>query len=49
MWAAAFNLGQFDMILRDTLDYITVRNTFGKPISTRQAVQFRLAELQSEV
>jgi citronellyl-CoA dehydrogenase len=49
LWACASNLKAFEMVINDTIAYTSVRKTFGKPISANQAVQFRLAELLTEV
>lgn len=49
LWACASNIKSFEMLINDTISYTSVRKTFGKPISANQAVQFRLAELLTEV
>ena len=38
-----------DRALRRTVDYLQVRETFGKPLMANQHVQFRLAELFADV
>lgn len=45
----ASSLTGFDKIIKATIDYTTEREAFGKPIISNQYVQFRLAELQTEV
>ena len=38
-----------DNCINQTIEYCSNRNTFGKPIITNQAIQYRLAELQTEI
>ncbi len=49
LYAAAASLKGFENIIQDTIEYTKQRETFGKPILENQIVQFRLAELQTEV
>ncbi len=49
LYAAAASLKGFENIIQDTIEYTKQRETFGKPILDNQIVQFRLAELQTEV
>ncbi|MEM6817460.1 MAG: acyl-CoA dehydrogenase family protein [Pseudomonadota bacterium] len=49
LFAAAANLRGMERCIEATVDYTRERKTFGKPILDNQVVQFRLAELQTEV
>ncbi|MEO1581871.1 MAG: acyl-CoA dehydrogenase family protein [Pseudomonadota bacterium] len=49
LFAAAANLRGMERCIEATIDYTRERKTFGKPILDNQVVQFRLAELQTEV
>ena len=49
MWAVATNLRMFDSVIAEAIEYTSLRKTFGKPIIANQYVQFRFAELQTEV
>lgn len=47
--AAIVNYSALDRIVRETIAYTRERSTFGQPILWNQAVQFRLAELLTEI
>ena len=49
LYAAAAALKGYESIIQETIDYTKQRETFGKPILDNQIVQFKLAELQTEV
>ena len=49
IYAAASALKSYENIIQETIEYTKKRETFGKPILDNQIVQFRLAELQTEV
>jgi citronellyl-CoA dehydrogenase len=49
MIAAYTAVGAMDTALARTADYLRQRTTFGRPLLSRQYVQFRLAELAAEV
>ncbi len=49
MIAAYTAVGAMDAALRRTADYLRDRQTFGRPLLSRQYVQFRLAELAAEL
>jgi len=49
IYAAASALKSYENIIQETIEYTKHRETFGKPILDNQIVQFRLAELQTEV
>ena len=49
MIAAYTAVGAMDAALRRTADYLRDRHTFGRPLLSRQYVQFRLAELAAEL
>jgi len=42
-------LGGMDRCLKITVEYLRQRSTFGKPILNNQYIQFRLAELRTEI
>jgi butyryl-CoA dehydrogenase len=46
---AAQALGIARACLEDSLDYATQRRTFGKPIAEHQAIQFKLADMATEI
>ena len=48
MWAAAGWLRN-SLVIQDTIDYLKAREAFGKPLLSNQFIQFKLAELQTEV
>ena len=43
------NSGLIDQVIKDTVEYTSQRQAFGKSILDNQVVHFRLAELQTEV
>ncbi|ELY50391.1 acyl-CoA dehydrogenase family protein [Natronolimnohabitans innermongolicus] len=45
---AAASLGAAQFCIDEAVDYANERETWGKPLSTRQAIQFPLAELHTE-
>ncbi len=47
--AAAELLGSCEAALAQTLDYLRTREQFGKPLSTKQALQFRAADLHADI
>ena len=49
IYAAASALKSYENIIQETIEYTKQRETFGKPILDNQIVQFKLAELQTEV
>ena len=49
LFAAASALKGYENIIQETIEYTKQRETFGKPILDNQIVQFKLAELQTEV
>jgi citronellyl-CoA dehydrogenase len=49
MIASYTAVGAMDAALRRTADYLRDRRTFGRPLLSRQYVQFRLAELAAEL
>ena len=49
LFAAALALKGYENIIQETIAYTKQRETFGKPILDNQVVQYRLAELQTEV
>ena len=49
IYAAASALKSYENIIQETNEYTKQRETFGKPILDNQIVQFKLAELQTEV
>ncbi|MEO1321344.1 MAG: acyl-CoA dehydrogenase family protein, partial [Pseudomonadota bacterium] len=49
LFAAAGNLRAMERCIELTADYARERKTFGKSILDNQVVQFRLAELQTEI
>ncbi len=48
LWAAANSLGATD-VMADTIDYLRERPAFGQPLLANQFVQFKLAELNTEL
>ena len=48
MWAAA-GWQKNALIIQETVDYLKSREAFGKPLLANQFIQFKLAELQTEV
>ena len=49
LFAAAASLKGMEHNIQSTIEYTRERETFGKPILKNQVVQFRLAELQTEI
>ena len=49
IFIAASVLVVLDNCINQTIKYCSDRNAFGKPIINNQAIQFRLAELQTEI
>ena len=49
IFAAASALTLLDNAVRDTIGYTRERKVFGKPVLANQYVQFKLAELQTEI
>ncbi len=48
LWAAA-GWTKSAAVIRETIDYLRERSAFGKPLLENQFIQFKLAELQTEV
>ncbi len=46
---AAASVGGAQFALERTIDYVKQRATFGQPLSTRQHVQFQLADMETEL
>ncbi len=46
---AASGVGVADFCVRESVEYAKQRNTFGKPLSERQAIQWPLVELATDV
>ena len=49
LYAATSQIKTFEKAIKDTIEYTRSRKAFGKSIIDNQYVQFRLAELQTEV
>lgn len=49
IFISASNLVVLDNCVSQTIEYCSDRNAFGKPIINNQVIQFRLAELQTEI
>ncbi len=49
LWAAAAQLKALEAMIADTVEYTSQRKAFGRAIFDNQVVQFRLAELLTEV
>ena len=49
LWAAASCLKASELIIADTIQYTRERKAFGRSILDNQVVQFKLAELQTEI
>ena len=47
--ASAEILGSCEAALTQTLDYLRTRKQFGSPLATKQALQFRAAELHTDI
>jgi citronellyl-CoA dehydrogenase len=49
LWIAANSLGAMDICLEKTIEYAKERTAFGQPIINNQYVNFRFAELATEI
>lgn len=49
IYIAAMSLKSMEICINETFAYTAERQAFGKPLIANQVIQFRLAELQSEV
>jgi len=49
LYVAAMSLKGMEICINDTLAYTQERKAFGKPLIANQSIQFRLAELETEV
>ena len=49
LYCAAVSLKSLELCIEKTAEYCASRNVFGKPVLDNQVVQYRLAELQTEV
>lgn len=49
LWIAANTLGALDICLEKTIEYAKERTTFGQPIINNQYINFRFAELATEI
>lgn len=49
LYVVARSIGLMEDAIADTLEYVGQRKAFGKPILDNQFVQFRLAEMQTEI
>lgn len=49
LYVAAMSIKGMEICINDTLEYTRERQAFGKPLLANQSIQFRLAELQTEV
>ena len=49
IWGAANVIKGLEIIIQDTIDYVSQRMAFGQSILDNQVVHFRLAELATEV
>jgi len=49
LYISAMSLKGMEICINDTYDYVVDRKAFGQPLIANQVIQFRLAELQSEV
>ncbi|WP_141736811.1 acyl-CoA dehydrogenase family protein [Oligoflexus tunisiensis] len=49
LFAAASSLKGMEQVIRTTIDHCRQRNTFGAPLLSNQSIQFKIAELQTEV
>lgn len=49
LYVVARSIGLMEDAIADTLEYVGQRQAFGKPILDNQFVQFRLAEMQTEI
>jgi citronellyl-CoA dehydrogenase len=49
LWAAAAKLRSMDRAIEETIHYTQERQAFGRPLLDNQVIQFRLAELKTEI
>lgn len=49
LWVASRCVGTADELLRLAVDYATQRSAYGKPIGEHQAIQFKIADIDTEV
>lgn len=49
MWAAYSTIGQCELALERTAEYLKERHVFGEPLLSKQHIQFTLAELSARV
>lgn len=49
MYITAMSLKGMELCIDETYDYVNERKAFGKPLIANQVIQFRLAELQTDV
>ena len=49
MVAAVAVLVPLTLLIEETLEYCKQRNAFGKPLISNQYIQFKLAELYTEI
>lgn len=49
IWVGAISVGNATAAMRAALEYSQERKAFGKPLSTQQAVQFMLADMDTEI
>lgn len=49
LFAAAMGLKSLETCINSTIDYVRERQVFGQPLLNNQVINFRLAELQTEV
>lgn len=49
LWAAACGLRSMERLIVETADYARIRQIYGRSLLDNQTVQFRLAELQTEI
>ena len=49
LFAAAKGVGGFDRLLKETIDYVRERKMFGQTVLDFQVVQFKLAEIKTDI
>ena len=49
LWAAAVVIRALERLVKETAEYTGQRQAFGAPLLSKQVIQFRLAELQTEI
>lgn len=49
LWCAAVGLRPLELMIKETIEYTSQREIFGKSVLSNQSVHFRLSELQTEV